>query len=199
MRIRSKWHTTQRKNNLSREKTPETLGGATGIFAWRMAMKHVDAIETAGFELASAEQRFAVLTEFLIYLIQVADREAWLRLDEDKRGPYVTALALHLANTLDDNQQELLGPGEYRATFIDRLNTEIPEYAEFGYGDNGPGYRFMRYLGEKILAQVGEAQSMRWVIDQVMEIEAPEATQALRKNLDGLMPEAGTPGSEDDG
>ena len=46
----------------------------------------------------------------------------------------------------------------------------------------------MRYLGEKILEQVGEEQSMRWVIDQVMEIEAPEATRALRKNLDGLMP-----------
>ena len=188
MRIKSKWHATKRKNNRSREKTPETLGGATGIFAWRMAMKHVDAIEDAGFELANAEQRFAVLTEFLIFLIQVADREAYLRLDEDKRGPYVTALALHLANTLDDNQQELLGPGEYRAAFIDRLNSEIPEYAEFGYGDDGPGYRFMRYLGEKILAQVGEDQSMRWVIDQVMEIEAPEATKALRKNLDGLMP-----------
>lgn len=187
MRIKSKWHNTQRKHNRSREKTPEELGGATAFIAWRIAMEHMDEIEEAGFKLDSGEQRFAVLGEFLIYLIQVADREAHRRLDDEQRGPYVTALALHMANTLDENQQELLGPGEYRNAFIDRLNDEIPEYAEFGYGDDGPGYHFMRYLGEKVLALVGEEQANRWVIDQVMEIEAPAATEALRKSLDGLL------------
>lgn len=193
VRIKSKWHQTGRKNNRSSEKTPEDLGGATGFIAWRLAMNHVNQIEEAGFTLTNAEQRFAVLTEWLIYLVQVADREAYQRLEEEQRGPYVTALALHLAGTLEDNQRELLGPGDYRNRFIARLNEEIPEYAEFGYGEDGPGYRFMRYLGEKVLALVGEKDANRWVIDQVMEIEAPEANKALRKSLDGLMVGAAEP------
>ena len=187
MRIKSKWHTTQRKDNVSHVRTPEELAGATGYIAWRIAMKHMDEIEEAGFLLSSGEQRFAVLAEFLIYLIQVCDREVFMRLPEDQRAPFVTALALHLAGTLEDNQRELLGPGEYRQAFIDLLNSEIPDYAEFGYGEEGPSYRFKRYLGEKVLAQVGDEQVNRWIIDQVMEIEAPGATDALCKTLDQLL------------
>ena len=187
MRIKSKWHTTRRKHNVSRDKTPEELAGATGFIAWRIAMEHIDEIEEAGFKLSSGEQRFEVLTEFLIYLIQVADREVFMRLNEDKRAPFVTALALHLAATLEDNQRELLGPGDYRQAFIERLNTEIPDYAEFSYAEDGPGYQFKRYLGEKVLAQVDDEQVNRWIIDQVMEVEAPDATRALRKTLDDLL------------
>ena len=190
MRINSKWHKTRRKDNVSREKTPEELAGAAGFIAWRIAMKHMDEIEEAGFKLASGEQRFEVLSEFLVYFVQVVDREVFLRLEEDQRAPSVTAFALHLAGTLEDNQIELLGPGEYRQAFIERLNREIPDYAELGYGEDGPGYRFMRYLGEKVLEAIqrepGE-QANRWVIDQVMEIEAPDATDALRKTLDDLL------------
>lgn len=187
MRIKSKWHKTSRKNNVSREKTPEELAGAAGFIAWRIAMKHVDEIEEAGFQLSSGEQRFEVLSEFLVYFVQVVDREVFLRLDEEQRAPFVTAFALHLAGTLEDNQLELLGPGEYRQAFIERLNSEIPDYAELGYGEDGPGYRFMRYLGEKVLAAVEGEQVNRWVIDQVMEVEAPDATKALRKALDDLL------------
>ena len=187
MRIKSKWHTTRRKDNVSREKTPEELAGATGFIAWRIAMKHIDEIEEAGFTLSSGEQRFEVLSEFLIYLIQVADREVFMRLAEHQRAPFVTALALHLAATLEDNQRELLGPGDYQQAFIERLNEEIPEYAELSYGEDGPGYRFMRYLGEKVLTHVDDVQVNRWVIDQVMEIEAPDATEALCKTLNDLL------------
>jgi len=187
VRIKSKWHTTRRKDNTSHEKTPEELAGATGFIAWRIAMKHIDEIEEAGFLLTSGEQRFEVLIEFLIYLIQVADREVFMHLDEDQRGPFVTALALHLASTLEDNQRELLGPGDYQQAFIEQLNAEIPDYAELSYGEDGPGYRFMRYLGEKVLERVDDQQVNRWVIDQVMEVEAPDATKALRKTLDQLL------------
>lgn len=187
MRIKSKWHKTGRKGNVSREKTPEELAGAAGFIAWRIAMKHVDEIEEAGFKLSSGEQRFEVLSEFLVYFVQVVDREVFMRLEEQQRAPFVTAFALHLAGTLEDNQLELLGPGGYRQAFIERLNAEIPDYAELGYGEDGPGYRFMRYLGEKVLAAVEGEQVNRWVIDQVMEVEAPDATKALRKTLDDLL------------
>ena len=187
-RIKSKWADDKRV------RSPAEIAGAVGMTVWRVATIHVDEIEEAGFALRDAGQRFAILAEFLIYLVQVADREVYAQYDDQQRAEFITALALHVAGTLADNQQELLGPGEYRAAFIDRLNAEIPDYSDLNYGEDGPGYRFMRYFGEKVLALVGEEKANKWVIDQVMEVEAPAATATLRKNLvallRGAMPEA---------
>jgi hypothetical protein len=188
MRIKSKWH------KKDKTKTPEELAGAVGFFGWRIAAHHVEAIEEAGFEMDSAEQRFAVLRELLIFLIQVADRLAHRRLSDADRRLYVIALARHMAGTLQDNALDHFGPGDYGRELIDQLNAEIPDYAEFSWGEDGPGYQFKRYLGEKVLAIVGEEAAKRWVIDQVMDIEAPEAVKTFAKNIDNVF--AGVPETE---
>ena len=180
-RIKSKWA------DAKRVRTPEEIAGATGMVVWKVAADHVTEIERAGFALRDGEQRFAILSEFLIYLVQVADREVFEAYDDGQRAAFVTALALHVAETLADNQRELLGPGDYRGAFIERLNAEIPDYAELGYDEDGPGYRFKRYFGEKVLALVGEEKANKWVIDQVMEVEAPDATKTLRRSLGNLL------------
>ena len=180
-RIKSKW------GDSKRVRSPAEIAGAVGMIVWRVATIHVDEIEEAGFVLRDANQRFAILAEFLIYLVQVADRESYAQYDDQQRAEFVTALALHVAATLADNQQELLGPGDYQRVFVERLNAEIPDYADLNYGEDGPGYRFTRYFGDKVLALVGEEKANKWVIDQVMEIEAPAATDTLRKSLGNLL------------
>lgn len=185
MRIKSKWH------NQNKPKTPEELASAAGFFGWRIATYHVEAIEEAGFDLETAEQRFAVLREFLIFLVQVADRLAHQRFDEPERRRYVTALARHMAGTLEDNAGDHFGPGTFGREFIEQLNAEIPDYAGFSFDADGPGYQFKRYLGERVLSIVGEQAAKKWVIDQVMDIEAPEAVETFAKNLDNLF--AGAP------
>jgi len=180
VRIKSKWH------NQTRAKTPEELGGAAGFIGWRLATHHVEEIEAAGFRLTSPEQRFALLREWLVFLVQSADRLAFQTVSDEDRSRFISALARHMAGTLEDNQHELLGPGQHAKDFIDLLNAEIPDYAELSFGKDGPGYRFLRYLGDKVLAIVGQEDANRWVIDQVMEIEAPAAIASLRKGLDNL-------------
>ena len=180
MRIKSKWHK-------KRPKTPEDLASATGFIGWRLATHHVDEIEAAGFDIETQQQRFDILREFLIFLIQAADRIVHTRLSDDDRSRFITALALHMAGTLEDNLRDYQGSGEYRRAFIERLNQEIPDYAELAYGEDGPGYRFLRYFGEKVLAIVGVKDANRWVIDQVMDVEAPAAIKSLTKTMDDLM------------
>ena len=49
-----------------------------------------------------------------------------------------------------------------------------------------PGTDFYRYLGHQVLDQMGETQTNRWVIDQVMELDAPELFDKARKRIEEL-------------
>ena len=63
------------------------------------------------------------------------------------------------------------------------MNQRGSEYAELNYGDDGPSYPFMRHLGYEIHQIMGESQENRWVIDQVMDIDGPEAFEVFSKSL----------------
>ena len=43
-----------------------------------------------------------------------------------------------------------------------------------------PSYRFLRYLGEKMFEAMAGTDN-KWVIEHVIEIEAPEAMRPLKK------------------
>ncbi|MBT3196976.1 MAG: hypothetical protein HN344_04555, partial [Gammaproteobacteria bacterium] len=55
------------------------------------------------------------------------------------------------------------------------------------YGEEGPSYHFLRYFGEKVGAIMGKDQDNKWVIDQMMDIEAPDAIDALKKSIEGIV------------
>jgi len=46
--------------------------------------------------------------------------------------------------------------------------------------------RFVRYLGNQVLRVMGEDQTNRWVMDQVMTIEPPDVTDKLRTSMQNL-------------
>ena len=55
----------------------------------------------------------------------------------------------------------------------------------------GPGFDARRYFGRQVLDLMGETQTNRWVIDQIMQLDAPELYEKLRDahaNLFGLSP-----------
>jgi hypothetical protein len=104
----------------------------------------------------------------------------------------------HLARTLQENELDLLGPPPpgtlaYADTFIDLVNEVTRHYAEFGADpqahDDGLGFQpdfgFVRYLGRRLEPTLPE-KDRRWVLDQVMAIEAPEAVGVVRRSLRDL-------------
>jgi hypothetical protein len=107
----------------------------------------------------------------------------------DARTPFTTALVLRVAEILRENEADLLGPiagDDYRDRFIDQFNTLCEHYAEFGWSDEaGPDFDFVRYLGSRLEATVPE-KDRRWVIDQVMAIEVPEAVGMLQRAMQGV-------------
>jgi hypothetical protein len=107
-------------------------------------------------------------------------------LDDEQRRTLITAMALRLAEHMEENSRDLLGPGDYRSAFIDRLNQRSGEYAEFGFSEEGPSYPFMRHLGFEIQQLMGASQENRWVIDQVMDKDGPEVYKQLRRMIRNL-------------
>jgi hypothetical protein len=79
-------------------------------------------------------------------------------------------------------------PDSYQKRFIDLLVERLAEYSTFDYEDGEPGYPCRRFLGSKIL-ELMPKRDQSWTIDQVVEIEVPNALTLVRKGLDGLFAE----------
>jgi hypothetical protein len=182
IRIKSQWF------KAGKEKTPLELAGAVAFISWRISESALKNTRRADFEVAIGEQYFAFLNEFLIFLVQVADRIAYVRFTAEFRLVFTTELANRIASTLAENQSTLLGgeQAEHKAAFIERLNQRSGEYAEYEYGSDGPSFSFMRYLANCMLGVVDE-RDRSWVIDQMMAVEAPNAVEMVEKAMQGLL------------
>jgi hypothetical protein len=129
-------------------------------------------------------------------MLHAADRIAYRGLDAEKRAAFTTALALKLAEVVEDNRDMLVAEpeaGRSRRHFIDLANQRGADYADFAYDEkDGPDFGFRRFFGSRLLEIVPQ-KDHAWVIDQIMEIEAPEAVKALESTLAGLFAPPGEP------
>ncbi|HET7831656.1 MAG TPA: hypothetical protein VFK88_01700 [Gallionella sp.] len=181
MRIKSHWFKP------GREKTTREIAGSVAFVIWRIGDNALKNTRKADFDIAVGPQYFAFLNEFLIFLIQVADRIAYRQLPPETRTEFTGTLANRVAENMAENRARLLGDSfaEHKQHFIDELNERAADYAEFGYDDNGPDFAFMRYLGFR-MEQIMEAKDAPWVVDQMMSFEAPEAVKMLEKTIRDL-------------
>lgn len=172
-------------------KTPEQQAGATGFVVWRLAMQMLKRMRAAHFSIEAGHGYFDFLREVLVFLVLVADRLAHQRFDGATRLRFTTALVRHVADTLQGNEHDLLGPRPVgacsaQAQFIDLYNELAGHYAEFDGEPQAeaftPGFAFLRYLGHRLEATLPE-QDRRWVIEQVMASEAPDAVALVQRSL----------------
>lgn len=183
MRVKTKWNLRDRERSLS-----ETAG-AMAFILWRIAQQGTLNLENEGFQTDTHAQRLDVITEFLAFLVHLVDRMTAEQFNLEQRQEFITALAQHLADTMQENRSDAQGKGEYRQPLITRLNERAADYAGFGCPDNEPGFAFRRYFGENVRAVMGERDN-KWITDQVMDIEIPEALKPLRKAIRDLLPPA---------
>ena len=106
--------------------------------------------------------------------------------DEDKRRRLIVALAMSLAKTVKDNRVDFDGEGDHSKAFVELLNERMSEYAGFAYSDGEPGFQLRRRVGEHVQAVMGEKDN-KWVPDQVMEIEIPDALKVFKRVVRGLI------------
>lgn len=164
------------------------------MLGWKLSQEGIHRMRAAKFDIDIGTQYFDFVCEYLAFLLHAADRIAYRVLDAEKRLAFTTALALKLAEVVEDNRDMLIAapePGRCRRHFIALANRRGAEYADFAYDEKqGPDFGFRRFFGSRLLDIVPE-KDHAWVIDQIMEIEAPEAVKALEATLEGLFAPAG--------
>ncbi|UCH53446.1 MAG: hypothetical protein JSW09_01135 [Pseudomonadota bacterium] len=166
-----------------RTRGPKTIEQRAGVVAfnlWKVSQETYRHMSKEGFKFERPPEIAAAITEILAFLVQVADRLVYGKLSEDDRARFITALCKQLAQTMQANQAEVMGPGDHVSTFIDTLNERFQDYAEFDYTTDGPSYHFLRYFGERMSAALAPGDN-KWVVEQVMDIEAPEAIKYTRR------------------
>jgi hypothetical protein len=192
IRVKSHWF------KAGAQKTPEQHAGAMAFIVWRAAHHMLKRMRVAEFEIDAGEPYFAFMREVLVFLIAVVDRIAHARMDADARQVFTPALVHHVAATLADNEDELLGPRadgvSHRDAFIDLVNEIVPHYAEFGADPHAdasalgfaPDFAFLRYLGSRVEPAL-PPKDRRWVLDQVMGSEAPDAVTVVQDAMRNLL------------
>lgn len=182
MRVKARWFRAERA------KRPEEIAGAVAFIAFRVARNMLKNMRQATFDIEAGPAYFEFLAESLAFAIQAACRVAFPRLADDERLRFATALAHRAADHLAENESELLGlqpAHEIRAAFIERLNRRFAEYAELGYGGEGPHFLFLRYFASLVEPLVPE-KDRRWTHDQLIAIEGPEAAATIAKSVAAL-------------
>lgn len=183
VRVHSRWFRSEAP------KAPEVIAGAAATTAWRVARAMLADMRKADFELPPGPTYFAFLAESLAFLAQVAWRIAWERMDEEDRVAFATAMGRRMAELLAENESDLLRarpPGVIESEFIERLNARFEEYAEFGFGPDGPDFLFLRYFAS-LVSEVVPEPDRRWVHDQVIAIEGPDGAATVARALRGLL------------
>jgi len=159
------------------------------MLGWKLSQDAIRRMRAAQFDIDIGTQYFDFVCEYLAFMLHAADRVAYRALAAGKRAAFTTALALKLAEVVEDNRDMLIAapePGRCHRHFIALANLRGADYAGFAYDEKeGPDFGFRRFFGSRLLDIVPQ-KDHAWVIDQIMEIEAPEAVKALERTLAGL-------------
>jgi len=160
---------------------------ALAYTAWQIALTAAKNLHAEDFAYESDEQRVGILSEYLFFLIHVADRRAYDSMDLESRRRFVTAMAREAGRHYQRNLEDIWGADNYRDAFLETLNERNTEYADTRFSDQGPEYEAFRCLGVKVQDIMGMSQTNRWVIQQVMDIDGPQAAMELAKAMDNLL------------
>ncbi len=174
-----------------RPRTPEDVAGALAFIGWRVAQNMLKSMRKADFDIDPGPRYFDFLAEAAAFTIQVAWRLVHPRYDDEGRAAFMTVLANRTGEELAENRARLVGDADaaaIKARFIELLNRRNGEYAEFGYGPDGPDFAFLRYFAT-LLADLMPEKDRRWTWDQVIAIEGPEAAATVAKSVAGLFEE----------
>ena len=156
---------------------------------WRLSDITVSNLSKADCDIVTPERGIRILGEMAAFLLHMSDRSVFGRIPDAERAQLIQTAGQRLAEMVANNIREMVGEDDfdYRANFIDMLNRRGEDYATFDCQPDKPGFPILRYLGLAVRELMLESDKP-WVIDQVMDLQAPEALGTLKKTIDGFYP-----------
>ena len=184
VRIKTKWHRSKRsernRRGSSAPKKLEDLSSVIAINIWKLAKEAFLHMEKEGFRFREDEQAIGFISEFIIFQLHITDRIIYGLVEEEARNKFINTTAKLLTQSVVENQEEILGPGDYTTGFVALMNDRLANYAECSFENGEPGYDFVRYLGQTI-AGIMSASDDKWVVEQVIDIEAPSVVEKITR------------------
>ena len=157
---------------------------------WKMANKSVDDISKANFDIIDIGRGFGLIAEMSAFMIHIGDRMLYGRVNEDRRTALIESTGVHLAEHVETNIRDFLNDErDYQAEFLDFLNRRTEDYETFEFPPEEPNYAIKRYLANVIRERMQGADKT-WILDQIIEFQAPEAIETVQKLIDGFFPKA---------
>jgi hypothetical protein len=181
--LRTKW------SKKDKARSTKEQGEAMAFIAWRLAHEAAINLHGEDFVYRDDGQRLDVIAEYLAFVVHLVDRISYDRIPQEHRDQFINALGLKLSEHISDNRIDWQGPGDYKTPFVQLLNQRFGEYSEEGFDEDGPKYSMYRHVGHCVQSHMTDEKEHvnRWVIDQVMEIEAPEIYQKVKRSMDNLL------------
>ncbi len=173
MRIKSKWHDNQTKSIAD-------ISSALAFNTWRLIKNSLEDLINEGFTIEK-DQVFGVIAEYACFIIQCIDRLSFKQLSVSQRKQLISKLIKQTALYYQENKSERIGTGKHWQDFVKLYHNRVNDYSEFGFGSE-PDYKFYRYFAHMIL-QLTTAKDEKWIVQQMIEIQAPKAFKTVKKNL----------------
>lgn len=187
LRIKTTWF--RREAGRAADETASVLA----LTFWKMANKAVDDISKADFDIVHLGRGFGLIAEMGAFMIHIADRMLYGRVDEERRAALIESAGVHLAEYVEKNIHDFLNDDrderDYLQEFLDFLNRRTEDYETFEFPPDAPNYAIKRYLAN-VTRERMEAHDQTWIIDQIIEFQAPEAIETVQKLIDGFFPKA---------
>ena len=181
MRIRDRWSKQGRTPSL------EDNAVALAYVCWQVALSSTKNLHEQAFDYRHDQQRVAVIQEYLAFLVHSCDRLASESMTSGERKVFLGRLAGECARHLQRNTEDVLGPGNYSSPLIDIINERNREYAQCNFERGEPGYALLRAFGSKIQQLMGQDQTNRWVIDQVIDIDSQESFAQIKRSMQNIL------------
>jgi len=182
LRIRNSFHT-------GRPRGMAEHASVVAMLAWKLGQESIKRMREADYDIEVGRGWFDFVCEYLVFLALSADRIAHADLAVDQRVEFTTALVKRLAEMVEEAREALLPdlpPGAAGRNYLELYNRRSDEYADFGFDAVGPDFGFRRCFAACVQETLPEKDRL-WAIDQVMEIESPEAIKTLQRTLGGLL------------
>ncbi len=182
LRIKSHWHDDDAERSL------EEIAGAIAYIIWRIAKDKAINLHGEDFVYDNDRQRMDVIIEYVIFMLNITDRLAKIRMDMDdeSRRELIFATTKKLAAHVQGNSTDMFGEADFIGPFVSLINERGAEYSELGYTEEGPSYPFLRHFGFCTQQVMGREGENRWVIDQVMDKDGPDVVKQFSRATDNL-------------
>ena len=182
MRIKSKWG----KGKEHKERSIEDQASAVAFIVWRIAQDALLNLENDDYQTDSLKQRMDVVVEFVIFLTHLADRYSYENMSAAEREQFVVGIVMNLARNYQGSMEDIEGIQEHKKDFIDLVNERMADYSEMPFDGEDPSFMMRRYLGSRVQQVMGERHN-KWIETQVLEINAPEAIDNLKRAMENLL------------